>query len=109
MKCGPRALTPELPARRQGRSGPCHPCGGVSAGDRLDLGVDAAARGKPRPARYPGRHDRPQRIVSLLPSATDLLFELLTDLGLAGRVVGVSHSCDHPRARHPTPGTGQRR
>ena len=42
----------------------------------------------------------PQRIVSLLPSATDLLFDLLTDLGLAGRVVGVSHSCDHPRARH---------
>ncbi|WP_155298242.1 cobalamin-binding protein [Deinococcus kurensis] len=38
----------------------------------------------------------PQRIVSLLPSATDLLF----DLGLAERVVGVSHSCDHPRARH---------
>ncbi|GGL11983.1 cobalamin-binding protein [Deinococcus radiotolerans] len=38
----------------------------------------------------------PQRIVSLLPSATDLLF----DLGLEGRVVGVSHSCDHPRARH---------
>lgn len=50
----------------------------------------------------------PQRIVSLLPSATDLLFELLTDLGLAGRVVGVSHSCDHPRARRLTPGTGQR-
>ncbi|AWT34791.1 cobalamin-binding protein [Deinococcus arenae] len=38
----------------------------------------------------------PRRIVSLLPSATDLLF----DLGLAERVVGVSHSCDHPRARH---------
>ncbi|WP_412027478.1 cobalamin-binding protein [Deinococcus yunweiensis] len=34
----------------------------------------------------------PVRIVSLLPSATDLLF----DLGLGDRVVGVSHSCDHP-------------
>ena len=34
----------------------------------------------------------PQRIVSLLPSATDLLF----DLGLGPRLVGVSHSCDHP-------------
>ena len=54
--------------------------------------LDAAARGKPLPARYPGRHDRPQRIVSLLPSATDLLF----DLGLGPRLVGVSHSCDHP-------------
>ncbi|GGM21313.1 cobalamin-binding protein [Deinococcus aerophilus] len=36
----------------------------------------------------------PERIVSLLPSATDLLF----DLGLGGRVAGVSHSCDHPGA-----------
>ncbi|MBZ9750922.1 cobalamin-binding protein [Deinococcus sp. HMF7604] len=36
----------------------------------------------------------PARIVSLLPSATDLLF----DLGLGGQVVGVSHSCDHPGA-----------
>ncbi|THF86783.1 cobalamin-binding protein [Deinococcus sp. KSM4-11] len=34
----------------------------------------------------------PRRIVSLLPSATDLLF----DLGLGDRVVGISHSCDHP-------------
>ncbi len=36
----------------------------------------------------------PHRIVSLLPSATDLLF----DLGLGERVAGVSHSCDHPGA-----------
>lgn len=34
------------------------------------------------------------RIVSLLPSATDLLF----DLGLGANVVGVSHSCDHSGA-----------
>ncbi|GGO19292.1 cobalamin-binding protein [Deinococcus humi] len=34
----------------------------------------------------------PDRIISLLPSATDLLF----DLGLGARVAGVSHSCDHP-------------
>lgn len=34
------------------------------------------------------------RIASLLPSATDLLF----DLGLGGSVVAVSHSCDHPGA-----------
>ncbi|PTA68372.1 cobalamin-binding protein [Deinococcus arcticus] len=34
------------------------------------------------------------RIVSLLPSATDLLF----DLELGEHVVGVSHSCDHPGA-----------
>ncbi|WP_029484530.1 cobalamin-binding protein [Deinococcus marmoris] len=36
----------------------------------------------------------PDRIISLLPSATDLLF----DLGLGARVAGVSHSCDHPGA-----------
>ena len=34
----------------------------------------------------------PQRIVSLLSSAT----EILCELGLAGRVVAVSHECDHP-------------
>lgn len=34
------------------------------------------------------------RIASLLPSATDLLF----DLGLGESVVAVSHSCDHPGA-----------
>lgn len=37
---------------------------------------------------------RPPRIASLLPSATDLLF----DLGLGESVVAVSHSCDHPGA-----------
>ncbi|GAA5434930.1 hypothetical protein Daqu01_00028 [Deinococcus aquaticus] len=47
------------------------------------------------PATAPGLPSGPARIVSLLPSATDLLF----DLGLGGRVVGVSHSCDHPQAR----------
>lgn len=36
----------------------------------------------------------PDRIISLLPSATDLLFEL----GLGERVAGISHSCDHPGA-----------
>ncbi|MFD2786067.1 ABC transporter substrate-binding protein [Hymenobacter rubripertinctus] len=34
----------------------------------------------------------PQRIVSLVPSQTELLF----DLGLAGRVVGVTKFCVHP-------------
>ena len=47
------------------------------------------------PAAAPGLPSGPARIVSLLPSATDLLF----DLGLGARVVGVSHSCDHPQAR----------
>ena len=36
--------------------------------------------------------ERAQRIVSLLPSAT----EIVCALGLADRLVGVSHSCDHP-------------
>ena len=35
----------------------------------------------------------PQRIASLLPSATEILWAL----GLAGRVVAVSHECDYPR------------
>jgi len=34
----------------------------------------------------------PHRIVSLLPSAT----EMLCLLGLADRIVGISHECDHP-------------
>lgn len=66
----------------------------------LTGGLSARQRNWKPLSGYPARYDRPQRIVSLLPSATDLLFDLLTDLGLAGRVVGVSHSCDHPRARH---------
>ncbi|KEF34369.1 hypothetical protein RDMS_07490 [Deinococcus sp. RL] len=37
----------------------------------------------------------PRRIVSLLPSATDLLLSL----GAGERLVGVSHSCDHPAVR----------
>jgi len=35
---------------------------------------------------------RPQRIVALLPSATEILY----GLGLGDRVVGVSHECDYP-------------
>lgn len=35
---------------------------------------------------------RPERIVSLLPSAT----EIVCVLGLSDRLVGISHSCDHP-------------
>ena len=35
---------------------------------------------------------RPLRIVSLLPSATEICFAL----GLGDRVVGVSHECDYP-------------
>ncbi|GGS31180.1 cobalamin-binding protein [Deinococcus knuensis] len=51
------------------------------------------------PPTAPGLPSGPARIVSLLPSATDLLFDLLSESGLGGRVVGVSHSCDHPQAR----------
>lgn len=36
----------------------------------------------------------PQRIISLVPSQTELLF----DLGLAGRIVGVTKFCIHPKA-----------
>ena len=39
----------------------------------------------------------PERIVSLLPSATEILFAI----GAGDRVVGVTHECDHPQsARH---------
>lgn len=37
----------------------------------------------------------PQRIVSLVPSITETLF----DLGLAGRIVGVTQFCKHPAAK----------
>ena len=40
----------------------------------------------------------PQRIVSLVPSQTELLF----DLGLGSRVVGVTKFCVHPAAALPT-------
>jgi len=36
----------------------------------------------------------PQRIVSLLPSATELLFAI----GAGDQVVAVTHECDHPAA-----------
>lgn len=39
-----------------------------------------------------GDGDAPRRIVSLLPSATEILFAL----GLGDRVVGVTFECDHP-------------
>ena len=39
------------------------------------------------------------RIVSLLPGATETLFAL----GLGGRVVGVTHECDHPAAARELP------
>ena len=38
----------------------------------------------------------PQRIVSLVPSQTELLF----DLGLGGRVVGITKFCVHPKEWH---------
>jgi iron complex transport system substrate-binding protein len=41
----------------------------------------------------------PQRIVSLLPSATEICFAL----GLGDRVVGVSHECDFPAAARGRP------
>jgi iron complex transport system substrate-binding protein len=41
----------------------------------------------------------PLRIVSLLPSATEILFAL----GLADQVVGVSHECDYPPAARAKP------
>ena len=41
----------------------------------------------------------PQRIVSLLPSATEILFAL----GLGDQVIGVSHECDYPPAARSKP------
>jgi|RhiMetdeSRZDD1v2_1073273.scaffolds.fasta_scaffold482523_2 iron complex transport system substrate-binding protein len=41
-----------------------------------------------------GRHDGSLRVVSLLPSAT----EIVCALGAGDRLVGVSHECDHPPA-----------
>jgi len=39
------------------------------------------------------------RIVSLLPSATEIVYVL----GLGDRLMGVSHSCDHPSAVRAKP------
>jgi iron complex transport system substrate-binding protein len=41
----------------------------------------------------------PSRIVSLLPSATEILFAI----GAGDRVVGVTHECDHPEAARRLP------
>jgi ABC-type Fe3+-hydroxamate transport system substrate-binding protein len=54
-------------------------------------GATANAPGKPAPA--------PQRIVSLAPHATELLFSA----GLGARVVGVSESCDFPEEAKKLP------
>ena len=65
---GEAALTPAEP-RRPVRSGP-----------------------RPGPRRRAADDRAPQRIASLLPSAT----EIVAALGLADRLVGVSHECDYP-------------
>src|SRR5579875_2875881 len=49
----------------------------------------------PRWARY----KRIMRIVSLVPSATEMLFAL----GLGDDVVAVTHECDYPEAAHELP------
>ena len=41
----------------------------------------------------------PSRIVSLLPSATEILFAI----GAGNRVVGVTHECDYPEAARDLP------
>jgi ABC-type Fe3+-hydroxamate transport system substrate-binding protein len=49
--------------------------------------------------------DRPQRIISLVPSQTELLY----DLGLGERVVGITKFCVHPeswfKSKHRVGGT----
>ena len=54
------------------------------------------------PADLPQRHahgERTQRIASLVPHATELLFAL----GLGSQVVAVTHECDHPPAAATLP------
>ena len=65
----------------------------------LDLGHPVAPHGEVRRdghlSTLPGRgvwHDRFMRIVSLLPSTTEILF----DIGAGDDVVGVTFECDHP-------------
>jgi len=59
----------------------------------------AATLEGPSPTDWAGRHFTPAggeaRIVSLVPSITELLF----DLGLARQIVGRTHYCIHPRKR----------
>src|ERR1700752_5359540 len=48
--------------------------------------------GPPGAAGRPACHDRRMRIVSLLPSATEIVYAL----GLGDDLVGVTHECDFP-------------
>jgi iron complex transport system substrate-binding protein len=62
--------------------------------------ASAQVPSKPTPqVNTVGEHRMPQRIVSLAPHATELLFSA----GLGSRIVGVSESCDFPEAAKTLP------
>src|SRR5262249_28382907 len=115
---GGRSDPPERRDRGRGPRRPGHPEGrgahvpGAGASDRAGPqgpgGQERAAAARPPVAVTPGlagRRDasgvevtlpsRPARIVSLVPSITELLF----DLGLDARIVGVTRFCVEPRDR----------
>lgn len=74
----------------------------LAARDRRDSpGISST-----RPARVPidpSRSDPPERIISLAPSTTEILFAL----GAASRLVGVSRYCDYPAEALSLPKVGR--
>jgi iron complex transport system substrate-binding protein len=65
-------------------------CAGLALGRRSSQG------------QAPGRVEAPDRIVSLAPSITEILFAL----GLEGKIVGVTEFCDYPPAAKALPKVG---
>jgi iron complex transport system substrate-binding protein len=97
---GDRAGAHPDPGVRRGQAGRAAGGGGDSATRRADRGPGPAirtaaadrARTIARPEAGGELGDWPMRIVSLLPSAT----EIVCALGLGDQLVGVTHECDHP-------------
>src|SRR5262249_9642628 len=73
------------------RVGPCESCSLLTTAFVLrvrDVDLDYTGRDERRVSRY----DACMRIVSLLPSAT----EIICALGLREQLVGITHECDYP-------------
>ncbi len=95
-------VTPGTPraASDPSRVAPAHPRVRAQTGDSIALSDGASLGGEPRADLVVTRwHDGTMKIVSMVPSATEILFAL----GLGDEVKGVSSDCDYPPAARSKP------